>query len=266
MDPNEVPPLIHAPVPHLLRPPLVHHDIYGPQSLHGPPHILVSTSEKQNAVDHGSSTSSSSGEMSVTNGYQRRRLPEHSHDSMTRHVITRAGGNNEGRNVPPCRSLIIGVFLINSIVLITNYNTFLKTQQRSEEGFPPRHVEQLFSMWQGEKPSLSHRSPVFDTVRRGKPSSLYQTFISTWPGGYPLLVASDTRFDVARRVSSRRSPIFNMAKRVSSPPCPVGHPFQCSQERDTLLVTSKQNPPNLGHGYGFGPGDLHLTRTRTRTH
>jgi len=62
MDPNEVPALAHAPIPDLLRPALAHHDIYGPPSVHGPSHILVSTSEGQNPVDHGSSTSSS-GEM-----------------------------------------------------------------------------------------------------------------------------------------------------------------------------------------------------------
>jgi len=76
MDLNEVPVLVHTPVPHLLRLPLAHHDIYGPQSPHGPPHILVSTSEGQNAVDHGSSTSSSSGEMYHANHDLYRREPE----------------------------------------------------------------------------------------------------------------------------------------------------------------------------------------------
>ena len=88
MDPNEVPALVHAPVPHILRPPLAHHDIYGPQSLHGPPHILVSTSEGQNAVDHGSSTSSSSGEMYHTNHHLYRREPERKQEiNRTKHTF-----------------------------------------------------------------------------------------------------------------------------------------------------------------------------------
>ena len=65
MDPNEVPTVV--------RPPSANHDIYDPPSVHKPPHVLVSTSEGQNSVYHGSSTSSSSGEMyhANLNPYQR---------------------------------------------------------------------------------------------------------------------------------------------------------------------------------------------------
>ena len=31
--------------------------------------------------------------------------------------------------------------------------------------------------------------------------------------------------------------------------------------KETLVVTSKPNPPNPGHGYGFWAGDFHSTRT-----
>ncbi len=87
MDPNEVPALVHATAPHLLGPSHAHHNVYGSPSVHGPRHILVSTPEGQNSVDHGSSTSSSSGEMYHDNHYLYQRDLERKHErNRKKHV------------------------------------------------------------------------------------------------------------------------------------------------------------------------------------
>src|SRR6266545_1779155 len=65
--------------------------------------------------------------------------------------------------------------------------------------------------------------------------------------GFPLLVTLNAHFDVPRR--------------EFPPPRHVKHPFLCGQEGKTLIVTSKQNLPNLGHRYGFWAGDSHHTHT-----
>jgi len=57
------------------------------------------------------------------------------------------------------------------------------------------------------------------------------------------------------------SPLFTPVS-MPRPSLPLDHPhFDVARRVNTLVVTSKPNLPNPGHGYGFGAGDFHSTRT-----
>ncbi len=59
-------------------------------------------------------------------------------------------------------------------------------------------------------------------------------------------------------------PIFNAARRVSPLLVMLNTHFDVARRVNTLIVTSKPNPPYLGHGYGFWAGDPNSTRIHTR--
>src|SRR6266545_4590364 len=58
-------------------------------------------------------------------------------------------------------------------------------------------------------------------------------------------------------------PIFNAARRVSPLLVMSNTHFDMARRVNTLVVTSKPNPPYPGHGYGFWTGDPNSTRTCT---
>ena len=93
-----------------------------------------------------------------------------------------------------------------------------------------------------------HVAALFDATSRGRPlliASQFPLMRQVW--GLPVLVA--LIFDATRRVSTLLITSFTH--------------FRRGKEGEALVVTSKPNPPNPGHGYGFRAGDFHSTRTRT---
>src|SRR6266545_6194844 len=83
------------------------------------------------------------------------------------------------------------------------------------------------------------------------PSCPFEQPFLTWQGGYLLSLSHHTLiFDATGRVSTLLITSFTH--------------FRHGKEGETLIVTSKPNPPNPGHGYGFWAGDFHSTHTRTR--
>ena len=66
------------------------------------------------------------------------------------------------------------------------------------------------------------------------------------------------------RVQRSPRPIFDVARRMSPLLVMLNTHFDVARRVNTLVVTSKPNPPYPGHGYGFWAGDPNSTRTRTR--
>src|SRR6266540_4969999 len=64
------------------------------------------------------------------------------------------------------------------------------------------------------------------------------------------------------RVQRSPRPIFDAARRVSPLLVILNTHFDVARRVNTLVVTSKPNPPYPGHRYGFWAGDPHSTRTR----
>ncbi len=66
------------------------------------------------------------------------------------------------------------------------------------------------------------------------------------------------------RVQHSPRPIFDVARRVSPLLVMSNTHFAVARRVNTLVVTSKPNPPYPGHRYGFWAGDPNSTRTHTR--
>src|SRR6266540_6526924 len=89
------------------------------------------------------------------------------------------------------------------------------------------------------------------TRRVSPPPCPFEQPFLMWQGGYLLSLSHHTLiFDATGRVSTLLITLFTH--------------FRHGKEGETLVVTSKPNPPNPGHGYGFRVGDFHSTHTRTR--